>query len=135
VDDTTPQRHQLPRIQHVSLLIPQGEQKRARTFYADILGFAEKPTPTDLDIPGLIWFSVGEESLEIHLLPHNGPLPASSGQHFCIEVPRLNDVRERLSRANCRIDEADPILNRPRFFCYDPFDNMIEFTTLLGDYR
>jgi hypothetical protein len=27
------------------------------------------------------------------------------------------------------------IPNRPRFFCRDPFGNLIEFTTILGDYR
>jgi len=40
-----------------------------------------------------------------------------------------------LIEAGYAIIEATTIPNRPRFFCRDPFNNLVEFTTILGDYN
>jgi hypothetical protein len=43
----------------------------------------------------------------------------------------------RAVRRDAGIETTDrtPIPNRPRFFCRDPFGNLIELTTIMGDYR
>jgi catechol 2,3-dioxygenase-like lactoylglutathione lyase family enzyme len=50
-------------------------------------------------------------------------------------VNDLEDYRHRLTQAGVTITSAEPIPSRPRFFCRDPFGNLLEFTTIQGDYR
>jgi hypothetical protein len=47
----------------------------------------------------------------------------------------MNELRARLEQAGLEISDQEPIPNRPRFFSHYPFGNLIEFTTILGDYR
>jgi len=54
-------------------------------------------------------------------------------RHLCLEVEDLEALRRQLQAAGYRPYDDIPIPNRPRFFCRDPFGNLIEFTTLLGD--
>jgi hypothetical protein len=49
-------------------------------------------------------------------------------------VADLDGLRARLEEAGVEIDEADPIENRPRFFCHDPFGNRVELTSIAGPY-
>jgi hypothetical protein len=44
-------------------------------------------------------------------------------------------TRAQLERAGIPIQETIAIPGRPRFFCSDPFGNLIELTTVTGDYR
>jgi len=73
--------------------------------------------------------------MELHCSP-NGTLPVDDEQnHFCLVVDDLAAYRQRLTEAGIAITEADPIPTRPRFFCRDPFGNLLELTTIEGDYR
>ena len=123
-----------PRLQHVSCSIPAGAQDTIRAFYNGILGLEEKPSPKALVDLNVIWFSVGDNEMELHFIPD--PILADPlGQyHFCLEVSELESYRARLTEAGYAIIEATPILNRPRFFCRDPFNNLVEFTLILGNY-
>ena len=56
-------------------------------------------------------------------------------RHFCLEVDDLEDWRGKLEDAGVETIDETAIPNRPRFFCRDPFGNLIELTTILGDYR
>ena len=53
------------RIDHVQLAIPEGGEDRARSFYADILGFAEVPKPPELAKRGGVWFRCGVVSIRL----------------------------------------------------------------------
>ncbi len=44
-------------------------------------------------------------------------------------------MRQRLADSGYEPWEPEPINNRPRFFCRDPFGNTVEFTTILGSYE
>jgi catechol 2,3-dioxygenase-like lactoylglutathione lyase family enzyme len=122
------------RLQHVSVIISEGGQEAARAFYGGLLGLTEKTPPSSLAHLHLVWFNVGAGELELHCTP-NGPKPTGNEQqHFCLAVDDLAAYRQRLQAAGVAISEAEPIPARPRFFCRDPFGNLVELTTIEGDF-
>jgi len=120
------------RLQHVSSPFPDGKQNEVRAFYGGLLGLDEISVPRSLANGGLVWFSAGPDSLEMHFFP--GIPDPRHRRHLCLEVDDIDAARTRLAAAGCEILDASPIANRPRFFCRDPFGNLIEFTTLVGSY-
>lgn len=123
------------RLQHVSTPYPRGRQEEVRAFYGDVLGLVEKPVPDSLVDQELVWFEAGPPDLELHFLPDPVPPDFVAQRHFCLEVGDLDGWRRKLEGAGVETSEQTPIQNRPRFFCRDPFGNLIELTTILGDYR
>jgi catechol 2,3-dioxygenase-like lactoylglutathione lyase family enzyme len=121
-------------LQHVSLIIPIGAQEQVRSFYGRLLGLEEKEPPHTLAHLNLVWFIAGDE-IELHFLPSERVPDTSDQRHFCLAVEDLDEYRHRLTEAGYPIIEAELIPNRPRFFCRDPFGNLVEFTTILGDYQ
>ena len=121
-----------PRIQHVSVPRPPGSHAQTRAFYGELLGLEEKPVPDTIQHLDLIWYSLGGDT-ELHCFTEE-PLEDRSGRHFCIEVDDVNAIRGRLEKAGVEVRDPEPINNRPRFFCRDPFGNTIEITTIVGDY-
>jgi catechol 2,3-dioxygenase-like lactoylglutathione lyase family enzyme len=119
-------------LQHVSSPYPEGRQADVRSFYGDVLGLSEVPVPGTLAGDRLIWYWAGE-GMELHFFP--GERAPGSGRHFCLDVDDLAEARRRLTEAGHAPYDATPIPMRPRFFCRDPFDNLIEFTSVQGDYR
>ncbi len=97
-----------------------------------LLGLCEIPVPATLSASDLIWFQVGDAELHVFAEP---AFDTAAAQHFCLEVPDLDALRERLAAAGFAIMAGSGISGRPRFFCRDPFGNNIEFTTIIGDYR
>lgn len=119
-------------LQHVSSPFPDGQQDAVRHFYGELLGLVEIPAPHTLQQRRLVWYSVGD-GLELHFFP--GETSPGSARHFCLDVENLEELRRRLSDAGCEITEDAVIPNRPRFFCRDPFGNLMEFTRIEGSYR
>jgi catechol 2,3-dioxygenase-like lactoylglutathione lyase family enzyme len=112
-------------IHHVAISIQPDRHIAAVRFYRDVLGFEEISVPESLtSVPIITWFKIGEN--ELHLLEESNN-PEGARRHLCIEVDDLEPFRERLKRNGEDAHEADPIPGRPRFFCYDPAGNRIEF--------
>jgi catechol 2,3-dioxygenase-like lactoylglutathione lyase family enzyme len=122
------------RLQHVSCAVPTNAQDIVRAFYGGVLGLEEKPTPQALAALNVIWFSVGDNKMELHFIPDPILADPLAQYHFCLEVSDLEQYRARLTEAGYITTEATPIINRPRFFCRDPFNNLVEFTMILGSY-
>lgn len=115
----------IKQIHHVAISIPPDHHVAAVRFYRDILGFEELPVPESLvSVPIITWFRLGEN--ELHLLEEAND-PSGARRHICIEVDDLTPFRDRLERNGEDAQDADPIPGRPRFFCYDPAGNRIEF--------
>jgi catechol 2,3-dioxygenase-like lactoylglutathione lyase family enzyme len=114
---------------------PREQQEDVRAFYGDVLGLVEKPVPASLADQELVWFEAGPLELELHFLPDPVPVDRAAQRHFCLEVDDLEGWRRRLEEAGVETSDQTPIPNRPRFFCRDPFGNLIELTTIMGDYR
>jgi catechol 2,3-dioxygenase-like lactoylglutathione lyase family enzyme len=123
---------QRPRLQHVSVPRPAGGEALARAFYGELLGLEEIPVPKSLGDRNLVWFRIGENT-ELHTFPEDNTAP-TSGRHLCIEVDDLKGMQRKLAAAGYAPWDAAVIPGRPRFFCRDPFNNQIEFTTIEGDY-
>jgi catechol 2,3-dioxygenase-like lactoylglutathione lyase family enzyme len=121
------------RLQHVSSPYPHGRQEDVRGFYGKLLGLVEIPPPHTLAGQGLIWFTAGPGSLEMHFFP--GTADPDHPRHLCLETDDLETARVLLVEAGCEPYDTTPIPHRPRFFCRDPFGNLVEFTSILGDYR
>ena len=102
-----------------------------RRFYGGVLGLEERPTPSTLAGTTLLWFSAGE-GLELHFFP--GVPDPKAGRHFCLDIEDLEETRRRLQEAGLEPYDDTPIPNRPRFFCRDPVGNLVEFTSIEGDY-
>ena len=122
------------RLQHVSIPMPEGGLEQAREFYGDKLGLARKPVPSVLNAEEIIWFKLGEDGDELHVFTERGE-PKSPGQHLCMQVDDIEAWRESLNSKGIAIEETDKIVNRPRFFIRDPFNNRVEITQVLGDYN
>src|SRR5262249_649195 len=104
-------------------------------FYGSVLGLEEKQPPQTLADLNLVWFAAGEGEMELHFLPDANPPDGTDQRHICLVVDDLEGDGRRLTEAGATIPAAEPILYRPRFFCRDPFGNLLELTTIQGDYR
>jgi catechol 2,3-dioxygenase-like lactoylglutathione lyase family enzyme len=123
------------RLQHVSTPYPEGRQDDVRAFYGGVLGLREKPLPDSLADQALVWFDAGDGEMELHFLVDEAGIDGRAARHFCLEVDDLDGIRARLGDAGYETRDTTPIRHRPRFFCRDPFGNLLEFTTIEGDYR
>lgn len=120
------------RLQHVSIPRPPGSEAKTRAFYGRLLGLPEIPAPNSIQAAEVIWFKLGEDA-ELHCFREE-PLGDTSIRHFCLVVDDLASVRQKLNAAGYKPYDVEAIPGRPRFFCRDPFGNIIEFTTIVGDY-
>jgi catechol 2,3-dioxygenase-like lactoylglutathione lyase family enzyme len=119
------------RLQHVSVIVPPGRDARERAiaFYAGLLGLEQRDVPPHLDPDGVIWFRAGGD-LELHLIQEGAPV--QDRRHFCLEVEDgdLDELRARIEAQGVESSDATPIVGRPRFFCRDPFGNLVELTRI-----
>lgn len=121
------------RLQHVSIPRQPAQDARTRAFYRDLLGLEELPAPATITTVDVIWFKLNESD-ELHLFAAE-PCADASIRHFCLVVDDLAGTRQKLQAAGYQPWHEEPIWGRPRFFCRDPNGNMIEFTSIVGDYR
>jgi catechol 2,3-dioxygenase-like lactoylglutathione lyase family enzyme len=119
----------LRRLQHVSSPYAAGLQAEIRHFYGEVLGLTELAVPESLHDMNLVWFSAGD-GLELHFF--EGPPDPGTRRHFCLDIEDLDETRRALGSAGVETEDADPIPNRPRFFCRDPVGNLVELTSIEG---
>ena len=123
-----------PTLQHVTITFPAGEEARLRSFYVGALGLREKPVPKVVKPLGWIWFDTGSPGVELHCVPDEQVVPSNTKHHFCLEVEDLGRQRQALIDSGTKIIEARALPLRPRFFARDPFNNLVEFVQVEGDY-
>src|SRR3981081_472336 len=114
----------LPKLQHVTITFPPGEESRLRDFYINVLGFKEKPIPKVVKPLGWIWFHTGTGGVELHTVPDLTPLPKDPTHHFCIEVDDLDRYRSALTKAGYEIREAPHHTLLPALFISGTFSEM-----------
>ena len=120
------------RLQHVSIPRPAGSEAVTRKFYGELLGLEEIPVPTNFQASDLVWFKLGEFA-ELHVFRED-PIDDPSTRHFCLVVEDVRGLKSKLEDAGYEVWEPNAIPGRPRFFCRDPFRNIIEFTSIEADY-
>ncbi len=120
------------RLHHVSIPRQPGSAERTRAFYCALLGLEEILAPSTITTVDVIWFKLNDSD-ELHIFAEEAT-GDSSTRHFCLVVEDLEAMRRELKDAGYPVWDEEPIPGRPRFFCQDPSGNIIEFTTIVGDY-
>ncbi len=110
-------------VDHVQLIIPDGEERRAREFYVDVLGFTEIVRPESLGGRGGGWFRNG--AVNLHLGSERDFRPTRKG-HPAWLVPDLAALVARCEAAGHPIEPAVPLPGFERVHVYDPFGNRLE---------
>ena len=110
-------------IEHVQLIIPDGQERRAREFYVDVLGFTEIVRPESLGGRGGGWFRNG--GVNLHLGSERDFRPTRPC-HPAWLVPDLAAVIARCEVAGHPIENAVPLPGFDRVHVYDPFGNRLE---------
>ena len=110
-------------IDHVQLAMPPGEEERARTFYAGVLGLTEVPKPAELAKRGGAWFERG--AVKIHLGVEADFRPARKA-HPALLVEDLPQLIAKLERLGYAVKSDEPLEGYHRVYVDDPFGNRIE---------
>ena len=109
--------------EHVLLVIPDGEERRAREFYVDVLGFTEIIRPETLGGRGGGWFRAGAVNLHLGV---ESEFRAARMAHPAWLVEDLAPLIARCEAAGHPIELAVPLPGFDRVHVYDPFGNRLE---------
>jgi catechol 2,3-dioxygenase-like lactoylglutathione lyase family enzyme len=109
--------------EHALLAMPAGEERRAREFYVDVLGFTEVVRPEALGGRGGGWFRAGPVMLHLGVEPDFRP---ASMAHPAFLVSHLAPLIARCEAAGYEIEPAVVLPGFNRVHVYDPFGNRLE---------
>jgi len=109
--------------EHVLLAMPAGEDRRAREFYVDVLGFTEVVRPEALGGRGGGWFRAGPVMLHLGVEPD---FRAARMAHPAFLVSDLAPLIARCNAAGYATVPADVLPGFNRVHVYDPFGNRLE---------
>lgn len=109
-------------IDHVQLAMPAGEEKTARAFYAELLGFTEVPKPASLSGRGGAWFESGQ--VKLHHGVETDFHPAKKA-HPALLVDDLPALLSHLETHGVVITRDVPLEGYDRAHVTDPFGNRI----------
>ncbi len=109
--------------EHVLLAMPEGEERRAREFYVDVLGFTEIVRPETLGGRGGGWFRAGPVMLHLGAEPDFRPARMA---HPAFVVSDLAPLVARCEAAGHPIESAVVLPGFNRVHVYDPFGNRLE---------
>jgi catechol 2,3-dioxygenase-like lactoylglutathione lyase family enzyme len=117
-------------IHHVQLACPANSEDLARSFYRDLLGFAELAKPPVLAARGGCWFR--GNGIEIHLGVEKPFIPARKA-HPGLLWADLDGLAARLTAADVQVAWSDELPGFRRFYSADCFGNRLEFLAPLDD--
>jgi catechol 2,3-dioxygenase-like lactoylglutathione lyase family enzyme len=114
----------IPRIHHVQVTIPTGEEDRARRFYCGVLGLNEIVKPSSLEGRGGFWLQVGDQ--ELHVGTEDGVARHNTTAHIAFQVDDATTWRQRIAESGCVPLPSIVIPGFDRFEFRDPFWNRLE---------
>ncbi len=119
----------ITKLDHVQLAMPEGQEDKARAFYADLLGLQEVEKPEPLKARGGVWFQAG--AFGFHLGVMKAFVPATKAHPaFC--VMDLTTLFKKLESAGIVVAWDESLEGIMRFYANDPFGNRLEFLTANG---
>ncbi len=111
-------------LDHIQLAMPEGGEETARAFWSGLIGLKEIEKPQALQSRGGLWLAL--TGMELHLGVEPGFKPAAKAHPgFCVHD--IDDLSNRLQKADYPVLWDDQIIGRRRFFTTDPFGNRLEF--------
>jgi len=102
--------------------MPPGEEEKARSFYAGILGVPEVAKPPELAQRGGAWFE--STAVKIHLGVERD-FRAARKAHPGLLVEGLSELAVTLREAGYEVVD-EPLGGRGRSYVNDPFGNRLE---------
>ena len=117
-------------FEHVLLAMPDGEERVARQFYVDVLGFTEVIRPESLGGRGGGWFRGGTVMVHLGVEPE---FHAARMAHPAILVDSLAEFVSRCESRGCAIEPAVKLPGFDRVHVYDPLGNRLEFRERAAD--
>lgn len=112
-------------LNHADVIIPRGQEEKAREFYCGFLGLTEIPKPASLGGRGGLWLQLGP--VQVHLSIQDGYDPRQTKAHLAYEVADLAELRQALAQRGIEFKENIPVPGYIRGDIRDPFGNRIEF--------
>jgi catechol 2,3-dioxygenase-like lactoylglutathione lyase family enzyme len=109
-------------VDHVQLAMPGGEEKKARAFYAGLLGVPEVPKPAELAKRGGVWFESAQVKIHLGVEPDFRPARKA---HPGLLVEGLSELAAKLRAARHEVVD-EPMDGRLRVYVHDPFGNRLE---------
>jgi catechol 2,3-dioxygenase-like lactoylglutathione lyase family enzyme len=116
-------------LAHVQVAAPAGCEPEARRFYGELLGLEEISKPKALGPSGGVWFACGAQELHVGVAPR---FVAATKAHPALRVAdavALDDLAERLRRADAPVEPDDRLPGLRRFYTRDPWGNRLEFVS------
>src|SRR5260221_11766132 len=111
-------------IDHVQLAMPIGEEKKARDFFINILGFHEIPKPPELAKRGVAWFE--SENVQLHI-GVEADFHAARKAHPAFIVDDLDAIIAKAQGSGYKPHTThQPLNGYKRAHVFDPFGNRIE---------
>ena len=107
-------------IHHVSINVD--DLGVARSFYVDVLGFAERTDRPDFPGTPGAWLDVGGQ--QVHLIV--GEVPARMGQHYAVLVADIDASVAALREHGVRVSDPVEVGTGLQSFTRDPSGNMLE---------
>ena len=107
--------------------MPDGQERRAREFYVDVLGFTEVIRPEVFGGRGGGWFRGGLVMIHLGV---EADFRAARMAHPAIVVEDLEPLIARCEAAGHPIEPALKLPGFDRLHVYDPFGNRLEFMML-----
>lgn len=117
-------------IDHVQIAMPEGQEARARAFYAGVLGLRELDKPEHLRKRGGLWFSLGAR--QFHLGADRDFVPARKA-HPGFLVEDMQRLRSALEANGYPVVSDEPLPGYDRIYAHDPFGNRLEFLKPIRD--
>lgn len=114
----------LEAIDHVQLAMPVGGEGRARAFWSDFLGLAERAKPAELAGRGGCWFEGA--GIKVHCGVEDPFRPAKKA-HIAFRVADVGTLAARARRSGFEVVENANLPGHDRVFIFDPFGNRLEF--------
>jgi len=109
--------------EHVLIAIPAGQERRAREFYVDVMGFTEVVRPEALGGTGGGWFRAGAVMLHLGVDPN---FRGAAMAHPAFLVSPLAPLIARCEAAGHPTKPAEKLPGFNRVHVLDPFGNRIE---------
>lgn len=111
------------KIDHIQLAMPEGQEEKARAFFAGVLGMSEEEKPYPLSERGGCWFR--KESVILHVGVEKGFVPQKKA-HLAFVVADLEKLERKLIDKGYQVAWDDTLAERKRFYTSDPFGNRME---------
>jgi len=118
-------------IHHVDLIIPRGEEEKAREYYGSFLGLEELEKPEALRKNGGMWFKLSNSELHLSYERGEGFDPRQTKTHVALQVDDLKKIEEKIKQAGHPLSYQTPIPHMIRLATEDPFGHKIEFLELI----